>query len=164
MVDVARAYAGFDGNPEWPAYKWRVTLCHVASGRTFATDYRCGVGHASREKPSAAGDKVWERARLELFPVECARALRRPGRLCMDDCQGDFYIIAPSPSDVLSSLQRDANAPEFFEDFASEFGYDVDSRKAEATHRACRESRAALAKLLGPDFDAFMATDWEARS
>ena len=42
-----------------------------------------------------------------------------------------------TPYDVLACLSSDANTPETFEEFCSEYGYNADSRKDYATFRRC---------------------------
>ena len=66
------------------------------------------------------------------------------------------YGVESSPVDepatVLDALVSDANAYDSagsFEEFCEEFGYDTDSRKAEATYRACGEVSKKLATFLG---------------
>lgn len=60
----------------------------------------------------------------------------------------------PKAEDVLDCIASDAagfiNA-RGFEDWASEYGYDTDSRKAEATYRAVEAETIALRKLLGSE-------------
>lgn len=60
---------------------------------------------------------------------------------------------SPDAKYVLESLFMDAQTPDAFPAFCSEFGYDEDSRKAEATWKACRSIGIRLQKLLGRDFD-----------
>ena len=48
----------------------------------------------------------------------------------------------PTAYDVLACISGDVHTPASFEDFCAEYGYEVDSRKAEATHR-----RAAMFAL-----------------
>lgn len=43
----------------------------------------------------------------------------------------------PSAYDVLACISGDVNCPETFTDFCGEYGYDEDSRKAEATFKRC---------------------------
>lgn len=43
----------------------------------------------------------------------------------------------PTPHSVLACVSSDIYCPETFEDFCAEYGYDEDSRKAEATFRRC---------------------------
>lgn len=58
----------------------------------------------------------------------------------------------PEAADVLGSLASDsASAGESFESWASEYGYDADSRKAEKTWKACRQIATKLQKFLGAD-------------
>ncbi len=60
----------------------------------------------------------------------------------------------PSIADVLGSLMVDASAIDHitFEDWADNFGYDLDSRKAERTYNVCRETGARLVEMLGEHF------------
>jgi len=72
----------------------------------------------------------------------------------------------PELRGVLESLQVDCRAADHdtFEDFADEFGYDSDSRKAEAIYNACRKTRSEMRKLLGAEFDAFMNYDFDSET
>ena len=47
--------------------------------------------------------------------------------------------ITPNAYDVLACISGDTNTPDAFKDFCSEYGYDEDSRKAEATWKRCLE-------------------------
>lgn len=77
-------------------------------------------------------------------------------RLTVPFYQGPAITKDPSAADVIYCLCSDARAGELtFEEFCSEFGYDVDSRKAERTWRACRETAPKLRRLLGSDFETF---------
>lgn len=61
---------------------------------------------------------------------------------------------APDLTSVLDCLASDSsmieNAPTF-EDFANEFGYDLDSRKAERTFKACEHQAKRLENFLGEE-------------
>ena len=61
--------------------------------------------------------------------------------------------IMPDPDDVLYSLVMDSDVLYYgtFEDWASDFGYDTDSRKAESTYRACLEIALKLRVAIGED-------------
>jgi len=68
---------------------------------------------------------------------------------------------APDLPDVLDCLASDAagveNADNNFEDWASEYGYDIDSRKAERTFAACARQAEKLKNLLGDEaYDALL--------
>lgn len=67
----------------------------------------------------------------------------------------------PTAADVLACLLSDATVddgegnPRPFEDWADDYGFDTDSRKAEATWRQCVEQTAKLREFLSPAvFDA----------
>jgi hypothetical protein len=68
----------------------------------------------------------------------------------------------PDAVTVLSSLLMDAssveNAGASFEDWANEYGYDPDSRKAEKIFRACIDQTVRLREFLGDLFGAYV---WE---
>ena len=67
-------------------------------------------------------------------------------------------IKEPTAADVLHCLISDAQSVGFsngFEDWATSFGYDPDSRKAEKTYSDCVDSAVKVRKFLGKDFDAF---------
>lgn len=63
----------------------------------------------------------------------------------------DRKPILPDTLDVIYSLNSDADALNYasFEDWADSFGYDADSRSAEATYRACLEIGLKLRAALG---------------
>lgn len=66
----------------------------------------------------------------------------------------------PIAADVLFCLVSDAQAgDQSFEDFASDFGYDVDSRKAEATWRTCQSIAPRLRRFLGKHFDVVVRAE-----
>ncbi|HVT61903.1 MAG TPA: hypothetical protein VHD33_00235 [Legionellaceae bacterium] len=62
---------------------------------------------------------------------------------------------APEADDVLNCLISDCSViDQTFEDWAGDFGYDTDSRKAEKTYKACIKTGNRLLKFLGfPLFD-----------
>ena len=60
----------------------------------------------------------------------------------------------PQLDEVLDCLASDASSTENamdFEDWASEFGYDVDSRKAEKSYKTIEQQKAKLLNLLGDE-------------
>jgi hypothetical protein len=68
-------------------------------------------------------------------------------------------IFEPSIGDILSSLKEDLSCVYCegkgfivtFEDFADEFGYNPDSRKAEKIYRECLERSQQLVRMLGTE-------------
>lgn len=73
-----------------------------------------------------------------------------------DFWQGTGITHEPDVSGVLECLLFDSSAPEDFEEFCKEFGYDIDSRKAEQTHKACLKIQSNMKRLLGSDFETFL--------
>lgn len=62
----------------------------------------------------------------------------------------------PSAYDVLACISGDVNCPENFADFCAEYGYDEDSRKAEATFKRCHAFGVQLREFFpeGEERDA----------
>ena len=68
----------------------------------------------------------------------------------------------PTATDVMECLLSDASsADQDFESWASDYGYDVDGRKAEKTYRAVVTQTAKLRKLLGADFEKMLYPEFE---
>lgn len=76
---------------------------------------------------------------------------------------GSALTHEPTASEVLGSLLLDASADDTdsFEEWAAEFGYDTDSRRAEKTYLACVETAKRLRHLLGDDYEEFRSMDEE---
>jgi hypothetical protein len=70
--------------------------------------------------------------------------------------QGLAHTDGPSLVTVLACLMSDATAGELgsFEAFCDDFGYDTDSRRAESTYNACKDTAAAMHRLLGEHFES----------
>lgn len=77
--------------------------------------------------------------------------------------QGSAHKQPPTVHDVLYCLAADV--PEdgaTFEDWASNYGYDTDSRKAERLFRAVERQTLDLREWAGPDFDSLRDADADA--
>jgi hypothetical protein len=124
---------------------WRVTL--KRNGREIlTTDYTAGIGHAPSYKQGVRMTLDSEAALLH----ETERGtVAKPSANLRHVFSGK--PIAADICDVVYSLVSDARAIDYpsFEAWASDYGYDVDSRKAEATYRACLEIGLALRASLG---------------
>ena len=99
-------------------------------------------------------------AEAELWPVGSTHwrcTFTRAGkRMSVAYHMGSAHTDAPCMWDVLSCLFSDAeSAGESFESWASDLGYDTDSRKAEATYKACQSIAKRLHALFGDDFETF---------
>jgi hypothetical protein len=117
---------------EDPRLKWVVTL--KRHGKPVLTcTYTAGVAHA----PSWPKNMAYE---------ECRR-----GWYYVFGHQGKMTPILPKTVDVVASLCWDAEAIDYgsFEDWASTYGYDPDSRKAEAMYKQCVEHGLKLRAAIG---------------
>jgi hypothetical protein len=83
-------------------------------------------------------------------------------RMTVDFFMGSAHTKEPTSYDVLYCVLSDASVLDMsFEDFCGDFGYDLDSRKAEQTYKACKKSGTKLRKLLGDDYDVFANAERE---
>lgn len=126
---VERIPARSDGPTDaWAkdASHWRYTF--TRAGRTISGEYSQGSAHVvpSGKRVRNKYDDGWA---PEMVPR------------------------TPAGPDVLACLLSDARdflyGPVRFEDWASDLGYDTDSRKTEAIFRACQDQAANLVRLLG---------------
>lgn len=82
-------------------------------------------------------------------------------RMTVQYSMGSAHTNPPTLASVLESLRMDASAPASFADFCADLGYDMDSRQAEKTWKACRSIAVRLRKLIGP-YGVFLLRDGEA--
>lgn len=151
--------AGVDGKEgalvPMPRYSlnWRVTLIH--NGRdVITTDYSAGIGHI----PDYRTPRVYTVGHHEALvaTVETGKNHFTPSGEPTSAFLGKRTELWPDAKDVVASLILDSDVIDFptFEMWASELGYDADSRKAEATYRACLEIALKIRAAIG---DAGMA-------
>ncbi|MGA9884441.1 MAG: hypothetical protein WBQ34_12045 [Candidatus Acidiferrales bacterium] len=66
---------------------------------------------------------------------------------------------APTAADVLDCLASDAASIDnarSFEDWASDFGYDADSRKAEKLFKTCEHAAKRLRSFMGDEYESLL--------
>lgn len=130
--------------PDKRSLNWRVTLRR--HGRdVLTTDYSAGIGHCPSYRPSARWTLDYAAA-IE-HETENGRVAYAPGALRPTAGKP----ILPDPTDIVASLAMDSDVLDHgtFESWAADAGYDTDSRKAEATYRACLELALRLRAALG---------------
>jgi hypothetical protein len=132
---------------------WRVSL-HVDGHEALATDYTAGIGHCPGYSAKSEY-RGWPLSDAAVIRAECEKGI--PHRF-LDHASGIDVrplrrepAIMPKAEDVLHSLLLDSDAIEHssFENWAADFGYDEDSRKAEAIYRACLEIGLKLRNAFG---------------
>jgi uncharacterized radical SAM superfamily protein len=139
-----------------PSLNWRVTV--KRDGReVLTTDYSAGCAHAPSYKQTYGKRTIEDRERELRVDWECENgfpAIRivwegRTHRIL--GMQGDKHRIQPKALDVLHSLAMESDVLDAggFESWASELGFDTDSRKAEQTYRACLDIALKLRAALG---------------
>lgn len=122
-----------------PSLNWRVVV--KRDGRTLIeTDYMQGIAHVPgyRDQRNAFDRRAYTDASEKgTYPRGAGNWTRAA-------------IPQPSAVDIMYSLVSDAQCGDnTFADFCVEFGYDSDSRKAEATWRACVDTFLVLRRHLG---------------
>jgi len=132
---------------KYPSLNWKVTL-HCKGREFLRVDYMQGSGHAPSYKHTAILSP-WEKA--ETIKKECETGKMQRWSHDMGIHIPGPKIAPPKLADVLHSLSIDSDALNYatFEEWASEFGYDKDSRKGEAIYRACMEIALKLRAAVG---------------
>lgn len=107
-------------------------------------EYSAGIAHAPSYK---ANDRSVDYVAAIETETETGRSAGQPGNVVTVGRKP----ILPDTASVLASLISDADAIEHssFESWASDYGYDVDSRAAESTYRACLAIGLALRSAIG---------------
>lgn len=124
---------------------WKVTL--VKDGRDIiTTDYSAGCGHCPSYKQNARW--TLDYTQLIVFETEHGKAAHRPNGFSF--IKGGKPIL-PETLSVIHSLIRDCDVLDYssFEQWAADFGYDEDSRKAESIYRACLEIALKVRNGIG---------------
>lgn len=107
------------------------------------------------DPPDYAESSGWERS-ANWYSVTLKRKRRQ---LTVPFGMGSGLTDEPTAEDVLNALLSDASGYENaqgFEDWASEYGYDTDSRKAEQTYHLVRIQTQNLREFLGDAFDEYV--------
>lgn len=133
---------------------WKVTLIRTrlggVSGVAFLlTDYSAGEAHCPAYKLSTKGARgVSPSDKYRMIARECEE-----GRAMTIRPWGEHggAAIMPDFADVLYSLSMDSDVLDAggFEGWALELGYDIDSRKAEETYKACLEIALKMRSAIG---------------
>ena len=125
-----------------PSLNWRVTLMHN-DRHVMTTDYSAGCGHCPAYDNPIHG-------RPQFMSIARDAAIRR-------ECESGYedrtrkQIPPIDAANVVYSVVIDASALYYasFEDWACEYGYDIDSRKGEAIYRECLATGFRLQAALG---------------
>jgi hypothetical protein len=131
----------------------RITL------RQFVNRHKVTISSEWADRNPNMADETWEANHFKV-------TLRHAGRqLTTYFSQGYGISGEPTAECVLNSLGMDAAGYEnagSVESWASEYGYDTDSRKAERTYRLIGQQAKKLFNLLGEDLYSTLL--WETES
>ena len=135
-----------------PSLNWIVTISKGARNE-LETDYIQGIGHLKNYN-SAESRKLWysENIKHACESGTWNKNLTYETQFPIFGRAIDWKPIpAPELIDVLDSLVRDSEVIDYsnFEEWADTYGYDSDSRSAEATYKACLEIALKLRSILG---------------
>ena len=125
---------------------WKITLSK--NGRQhLVTDYMQGIAHIpGYSQNTRFTSDAWEALK---YACESGKTIRRPGSVIPQV----KAIPVPALHDVMYSLAMDAGAIDHadFESWASDYGYDVDSREAEKIYKQCLQIALTLRAMIGED-------------
>lgn len=156
LLGIGPDYAGDSSMDDPRATHWLVTLTYA--GRKLSTPYHMGSAFW-RWKRSGKWGEAGERVNEYAPVLRAGRGLSLWGEEVIRDRSEP---IPPELADVLNSLRLDAEGIENarnFEEWAGEYGYDTDSRKAEETYRDCQKMAGKLARFLGVAYRELFTTE-----
>jgi hypothetical protein len=132
---------------------WQVSLLVGADERhALTTDYTAGGGHCPANKSKPKSVEPSSLSFVEAIKHECETGRAVQWR---SDCT--FYASSTAIEcdlvSVFASMIMDTDVLEAgsFEEWAADFGYDTDSRKAETTYNDCLKSALKIRAALGAD-------------
>lgn len=134
-----------------PSLNWRITLS--VNRATLTTDYMQGIAHLPDYNKITNPRLVFAHEYLRRC-AETGTYMRILGGRVYESIMSfakPIAIPAPELRDVLYSLALDSEVLEYptFEEWASSYGYDEDSRAAEKTYRACLDIALNLRAMIG---------------
>lgn len=123
---------------------WRVSLLRKEQ-IVLSTDYSAGIGHIPGYKHTQKSMSVDAYNTLVCICESGNNSWENTGRMKHNK------IPNPTIDDVLYSLVMDSAAIDYpnFESWASDFGYETDSRAAEAIYKACLDTGLRLRAAVG---------------
>jgi hypothetical protein len=137
---------------KWECDNWFYTL--NTPKRHMSGYFSTGIGHRTYN--------VGEARRLGLWNSNKFKAGDRlPSRFVVADAQyaKAFIPTAPTIAAILYCLASDASGIDnarTFEEWASDLGYDTDSRTAHKTYKVTKRQTQKLKALLGPEWYALL--------
>lgn len=153
-----KGHGQFNNNREWPHLFFQLSLSRDDRAPFWSGPYKMGTAHAKLEKinPDSFHTSLTSEERNVLYTMKSrphATILWQPQYKTLLEKAIQLNKIVPDVAGVMHSLLMDGAAwfdDESFEDWCSNYGYDEDSRTAEATFQACRETGRQVKKGFTP--------------
>lgn len=139
-------------NPRDRSINWRVTF--MRGGRAFSTDYTQGIGYLPEHlQPQFGGGYSLLMAEEIVRTCEEGKAPTPIGGYQNWNNVFRVALKAPTARDVLESLALDSDVDDFrsYDEWASECGYDEDSRKGERVYNECQLLAREMRAVFGSD-------------
>lgn len=136
-----------------PSLNWAISL--KKDGRPIlVTDYSAGCAHCPsyNAKAPTGWDENPRNWQPRVLAWECEHGKKaRFASFMSNTFQGSGETLQPDAEAVVWSFVMDSDVIDAggFESWASNFGYDTDSRKAETTYRACLDIALKLRAAIG---------------
>lgn len=149
---VSQGVSKMNDDDKSPMLAWNAMFTN-SRGQSQSFDYFTGLScvdwaWAEKRKNNQAIFTIHERNILGLG----AMRWRVKDRKMVSDLAAKIAFLTnfkPNPIEILWAVAMDCDALDSsFEDWASDFGYDADSRKAEKIYHACQDNGHKLRKLL----------------
>ncbi|NCP98208.1 hypothetical protein GW796_00715 [archaeon] len=132
---------------------WKVTI--MSPKGQYTCDYMKGIGHLPYPQTTFMNLNAYQASGLK-DAIDSAVETGVAKKITLSDKKitfgvGNAQFPDPTLKDILESLSLDANVKDYlrFESWASDFGYNVDSREAEKTYKSCQKAAEGLSKVLG---------------
>lgn len=131
-----------------PQLHWLITLERGKERMTF--DYHQGMAHVEGYQCTLGRRTLEQQERENRVRKTC-----ETGKLYRNEVGRGFVPCGDQPApkliDVLYCLVSDASVRHsaFYEEWASDYGYDVDSRKGEETYKLCQKQTMDFLRVLG---------------
>jgi hypothetical protein len=140
---------------EKPCLNWKITFGKgTHSSMQLEVDYMQGIGHLKHYVDRFNNIQVYNNA-VKAACETGKSSLIKPAKNAFDSIASTFQKLAiiptPEKTDVLYSLVSDCDVRNYpnFEEWASDLGYDVDSRSAEKIYDACMKTYLQLKSMIG---------------
>lgn len=133
---------------------WKVTLSNGKKDITF--DYSKGVGHLPYPQTVFNVNNYQKRMINEAIDSAVETGIARKLVIIDKDVKflaGNAQFPHPTMQEVLYSLCSDSDVRHYltYEQWAQDFGYDLDSRKGEKVYEACRKQTADFMNVVGSE-------------